>query len=106
MKTEIVEVEFIPTEHQGFTEDDRKVVFDIACKCKDSSSFSIEMQKGYQKYFRERALYYTTYPINEQGRMAHQTCNSRIHPKLQIQSLRRVAQRALSFFIPSARRHI
>ena len=69
--TEIVEVEFIPTEHQGFTEEDRKVVFDIACKCKDSSSFIIEMQKGYQKYFRERALYYTTYPINEQGRRAH-----------------------------------
>lgn len=69
--TEIVEVEFIPTEHQGFTDEDRKVVFDIACKCKDSSSFIIEMQKGYQKYFRERALYYTTYPINEQGRMAH-----------------------------------
>ena len=69
--TEIVEVEFIPTEHQGFTEDDRKVVFDISCKCKDSSSFIIEMQKGYQKYFRERALYYTTYPINEQGRRAH-----------------------------------
>ena len=29
------------------------------------------MQKGYQTYFKERALYYTTYPINEQGRHAH-----------------------------------
>jgi len=68
---EIVHVDFIPTEHIGFTEDDRKVIFDISCKCKDGSSFIIEMQKGYQKYFRERALYYTTYPINEQGREAH-----------------------------------
>ena len=42
----------------------------ISCKCKDGSSFIIEMQKGYQKHFRERAIYYTTYPINEQGRNA------------------------------------
>lgn len=68
---EIIEVDFIPTEHYGMTEDDRKVVFDISCKCKDGSSFIIEMQKGYQKYFKERALYYTTYPINKQGRDAH-----------------------------------
>ena len=68
---EIVEVDFIPTEHHGMTEEDRKVVFDIACKCKNGTSFIIEMQKGYQKYFKERALYYTTYPINRQGRDAH-----------------------------------
>ena len=68
---EIVEVDFIPTEHHGMTEDDRKVIFDIACKCKSGESFIIEMQKGYQKYFKERALYYTTYPINKQGRDAH-----------------------------------
>ena len=30
------------------------------------------MQKGYQKHFRERTVYYTTYPINEQGRHAHE----------------------------------
>ena len=68
---EIVEVDFIPTEHHGMTEDDRKVVFDIACKCRNGASFIIEIQKGYQKYFKERALYYTTYPINKQGRDAH-----------------------------------
>ena len=69
---EIVEVDFIPTEHIGFTEEDRKVVFDLSCKCKNGETFIIEMQKGYQKFFKERALYYTTYPINEQGRSAHQ----------------------------------
>ena len=68
---EIEDVDFIPTEHLGVTEEDRKVIFDISCKCKDGSSFIIEMQRGYQKNFRKRALYYTTYPINEQGRHAH-----------------------------------
>ena len=67
---EIVEVDFIPTEHLGLTEDDRKVIFDISCTCKNGEILIIEMQKGYQKHFRKRALYYTTYPINEQARDA------------------------------------
>ena len=65
-------VKFIPTEHPGMTEEDRIVIFDIACECEDGRKFIIEMQKGYQKYFRERALYYTTYPINKQGREARE----------------------------------
>ena len=67
---EIEEVFFIPTEHLGLTEKDRKAVFDISARCSDGQSFIIEMQKGYQKNFRKRALYYTAYPINEQGRLA------------------------------------
>ena len=67
---EIKSVDFIPTEHLGLTEEDRKVIFDISCECTDGRTFIIEMQKGYQRYFRERALYYTTYPINAQGRKA------------------------------------
>ena len=66
---DIVDVFFIPTEHLGETEDDRKAVFDISCKCSDGRTFIIEMQKGHQKHFRDRALFYTSYPINEQGRI-------------------------------------
>ena len=69
---DIVDVDFIPTEHLGLTEEDRKVIFDISCRCKDGSSFIIEMQKGFQHHFRKRAIYYTTYPINEQGRRARE----------------------------------
>lgn len=70
--SEIIDVDFIPTEHLGLTKEDRKAIFDISCKCKDGSTFIIEMQKGYQKHFRKRAVYYTTYPISEQGRLAHE----------------------------------
>lgn len=66
----IEEVDFIPNEHMGLTEDDRKVIFDISARCRNGETLIIEMQKGYQKYFRKRALYYTTYPINEQARDA------------------------------------
>ena len=66
----IVDVEFIPTEHLGLTEHNSKAVFDISCRCSDGTHLIIEMQKGNQKHFRERALFYTSYPINEQGRQA------------------------------------
>jgi predicted transposase/invertase (TIGR01784 family) len=63
-------VDFIPNEHLGVTEDDRKVIFDISARCSNGETLIIEMQKGYQMHFRKRALYYTTYPINEQARDA------------------------------------
>lgn len=70
--SDIVDVDFIPTEHLGETEDDRKSIFDISCRCSDGKTFIIEMQRGRQKHFRKRAIYYTTYPINEQGRDARE----------------------------------
>ncbi len=69
---EIVDVDFIPTEHLGLTKEDRKSVFDISCECEDGSRLIIEMQRGYQKHFRKRAVFYTSYPINEQGRKARE----------------------------------
>ena len=67
---DIVDVDFIPTEHLGLTEQDRMAVFDISCTCNDGRTLFIEMQKGFQEHFRERAVYYTSFPINEQGRKA------------------------------------
>ena len=65
----IKDVTFIPTEQLGDSEEDRTVIFDVSCQCTDGRTFIIEMQKGYQKYFRDRALFYTTYPINKQGKL-------------------------------------
>lgn len=67
---EIEDVEFIPTYHLGETQTDRKAVFDISCKCRDGRTFIVEMQKGRQRHFTDRALFYTSYPIHEQGRLA------------------------------------
>ena len=72
---EIVDVSFIPTEHLGMTEEDRKAIFDISVECKNGETFIIEMQKGYQKHFRKRAVYYTSYPILEQGRTSRDEWN-------------------------------
>lgn len=48
---EIVDVDFIPTEHLGLTKEDRKAVFDISCTCQNGETLIIEVQKGYQEYF-------------------------------------------------------
>lgn len=69
---EIEDVTFIETYHLGETEEDRKAVFDLSCRCRNGSTFIVEMQKARQKNFRERALYYTSYPILEQGRKARE----------------------------------
>lgn len=66
----IVHVDFIQSEHLGLSKMDRKAIFDIACKCQSGETLIIEMQKGFQEHFRKRAVFYTSYPINEQGRLA------------------------------------
>jgi len=54
-------------EHLGKTDLDRKVVFDLYCENEKGEKFIVEMQKAKQKYFKDRTLYYSTFPIQEQG---------------------------------------
>ncbi len=46
---------------------DRKAIFDLYCEDEKGSSFIVELQKIYQKHFQSRALYYTSFPIQEQA---------------------------------------
>ena len=65
----IEEITFLPTEHLGPTEDDREAIFDISCKTKDEE-FIVEMQNAHQTYFRDRALFYSCYPVINQAGLA------------------------------------
>ena len=65
----IEDVKFLPTEHLGPTEDDREAIFDISCRTKDKE-FIVEMQNAHQTYFRDRALFYSCYPIINQAGLA------------------------------------
>ena len=66
----ITDITYIPTEQLGIMEDDRKAIFDVVCKTEDGKTFLVEMQRGAQKHFFERALYYTSFPIMKQGKKA------------------------------------
>jgi predicted transposase/invertase (TIGR01784 family) len=46
---------------------DRKAIFDIHCKAASGERFVVEMQKAKVKYFKDRSLFYTTFPIRDQA---------------------------------------
>ena len=47
---------------------DRQAIFDLYCEDERGSNFIVELQKVYQEHFQSRALYYTTFPIQEQAK--------------------------------------
>ncbi|MBQ8064114.1 MAG: PD-(D/E)XK nuclease family transposase [Prevotella sp.] len=66
-KQEIVDVEYLNSEHLGDGYGDRRAVFDVYCKTTDGSRFIVEMQRAQQDYFKDRSLYYSTFAIREQA---------------------------------------
>ncbi|MEA5139933.1 Rpn family recombination-promoting nuclease/putative transposase [Arcicella rigui] len=63
----IIDLTFKNTEQLGQTEDDRKAINDIYCENERGEKFIVELQKAKQNYFRERTIYYSTFPIGEQA---------------------------------------
>ena len=57
----------LPTEQLGDTEEDRRSVFDIYCKNEKGDKIIIEMQKAEQQWFKDRSVYYSSFPIRSQG---------------------------------------
>ncbi len=66
-ETQIKTLKYKKNEHLGATEIDRKVVFDLYCENEQGEKFIVEMQKAGQKFFKDRLLYYSTFPIQEQA---------------------------------------
>ena len=54
-------------EKPGRVETDRKAIFDLYCTTGKGEQIIVEMQNLRQKYFKDRVLYYATFPIQEQG---------------------------------------
>ena len=63
----IEEIAYLNNENQGLSESDRKSVFDVVCRTVAGDRFIVEVQKKDQRYFMERSLYYSTFPVQEQG---------------------------------------
>ncbi len=58
---------FKNVENQNDLPTDRKAIFDIHCETANGEKFIVEMQKAKIQYFKDRALFYTTFPIKEQA---------------------------------------
>lgn len=63
----IQDVTYLNTEHLGSREADRRAVFDVYCENEKGEKILIEMQKGEQQFFKDRSIYYSTFPIREQA---------------------------------------
>lgn len=63
----VVNLSFKNTEQLGMKERDRKAVYDIYCQNENGERFIVELQKAKQNYFKERTIYYSTFPIREQA---------------------------------------
>ena len=67
---DIEDITYLPTEQLGIMEKDRRAVFDVICRASDGKEFLVEVQRGAQEHFFERALFYTSFPILKQGKKA------------------------------------
>ena len=63
----IRDVTYLNGEHFGDSVLDRKAIFDVYCENEQGEKFIVEMQKAEQDYFKDRSIYYATFPIREQA---------------------------------------
>ena len=63
----ITDLTFLKNENLGTTELNRRAVFDLYCTNAAGEKFIVELQKTKQKFFKDRTLYYSTFPIREQA---------------------------------------
>ena len=64
---EITELTYLKNENLSTTELNRKAIFDLYCTNERGEKFIVELQKTKQKFFKDRTLYYSTFPIREQA---------------------------------------
>ena len=67
---EIKDLTYLKSEHLGTSEVDRKAIFDLYCENERGEKFIVELQKTKQNFFKDRTVYYYTFPIREQAKRA------------------------------------
>lgn len=63
----IASLSYKSTENLGNTQIDRKAIFDIYCQGENGERFIVEIQKAKQNFFKDRSVFYASFPIQEQA---------------------------------------
>ncbi len=63
----IVDLTYNKNEHHGETKDEGAAIFDLTCTGDDGEHFIIEVQRGKQGNFKQRAVFYTSRLVSEQA---------------------------------------
>ncbi|MEM9833796.1 MAG: Rpn family recombination-promoting nuclease/putative transposase [Bacteroidota bacterium] len=66
-KDQISDLTFENTENQGRRKDSRKSFFDLKCKSTAGETFIVELQNTHQEFFKDRSLFYASFPIQDQA---------------------------------------
>lgn len=66
----IKDLTYLKTEQLGASDIDRKAIFDLYCENEKGEKFIVELQKSKQNFFKDRTVYYSTFPIREQAKRA------------------------------------
>ena len=66
-RAKIIDLTFKSTEQPGLTDIDRNAIYNIYCENDRGEKFIVELQKAKQNYFKERTVYYSTFPIRDQA---------------------------------------
>ena len=62
----IRDISYLPMERLGLY-GNRRAIFDVYCEDEDGSKFIVEMQNVSQQYYKDRSVFYSTFPIQDQG---------------------------------------
>ena len=65
----IKDIKYLPAEHFGAYGDSRRAIFDVYCEDANGGKFIVEMQNVYQQFFKDRSVFYSTFPIQEQAKV-------------------------------------
>jgi predicted transposase/invertase (TIGR01784 family) len=75
----IQDLHFSKNDHLGAGAENRRAIFDIYCISSKGEHFIVEMQKARQDYFKDRSVYYASFPIQEMARKGD-SWNYELHP--------------------------
>ncbi|MBP5419196.1 MAG: Rpn family recombination-promoting nuclease/putative transposase [Bacteroidales bacterium] len=75
----ITKVQYMNKERNATVATDRTIIYDVYCKVDHGEDFILEMQNKYQDTFKDRALYYASRSIIDQG-VKGREWKYRLHP--------------------------
>ena len=67
-KEVVSDLTYLNGENLGNGYGDRRAIFDVYCENEQGETFIVEMQKAEQQFFKDRSVFYSTFPIQNQGK--------------------------------------
>ncbi len=89
-ENEITDLSYLNAEQLGATHEDRRAIYDVYCINQKDERFIVEMQRAEQLFFKDRSLYYCTFPIQDEAKVGEENAkldeskrskwNYKLHP--------------------------